>query len=313
MAGNHDLTLDTEFYEQHGQYYHNNNPQSPEECQRLVEERYPSLIYLKHTTRTIKLDWTSGPRTTFSVFGSPFTPKVGNGLWAFQYDPTDEIARKMWCDIPLDTDILITHGPARMHRDDNNGGNRSRQIGCEGLRQAMWRVRPRIAVCGHVHEGRGAERVQWDLESHHVRYKEKSVDQWLDPGEGNNKMCLVDLSTRGGKPLDNDGTLALLQKPLQQAISPAYSDTTDREDGSSGAGPGIGTDGLGGNPASPRSDRAALVNRLGRAETCIVNCAIMSGSYPHIGPRRLKKPIVVDIDLPIWTPDLSGLINQGEE
>lgn len=41
-----------------------------------------------------------------------------------------------------------------------------------------------------------------------------------------------------------------------------------------------------------------LEGRMGRKETCVVNAAIMAASYG--GPKRFNKPIVVDIDLPVW-------------
>lgn len=296
IAGNHDLTLDADFYAQHGLDHHSANPQSPADCQRLLAET-PEIYYLNHSGATVTLSSPMGPRTTFSVFGSPHTPKMGTSTvdWAFQYgrrrcprgDLDEATGHRLWRTIPMDTDILVTHGPARTHRDEQYlrpNGSGGGPAGCEALRQAMWRVRPRLAVCGHIHEGRGVERVRWDLDSINVRFKEKAIEHWDDPGQGNNKLCLVDLSRKGGKPLCNDGSRAVL---------PGSSMRDDE------AGPGIGVEGLGGNPSSPRSDQPALIGRQGRAETCIINCAIMSGSYPHRGPRRLMKPIVVDIDLPV--------------
>lgn len=205
----------------------------------------------------------------------------------------------------MDTDVLVTHGPARTHRDEQYlrpNGSDGGPAGCEALRQAMWRVRPRLAVCGHIHEGRGVERVRWDLDSTNIRFKEKAIEHWDDPGQGNNKLCLVDLSRKGGKPLCNDGGRAVLSGSSMRdggmsTAGPGLS--TPRETGDV-AYPGIGVEGLGGNPSSPRSDQPALIGRQGRMETCIINCAIMSGSYPHRGPRRLMKPIVVDIDLPVY-------------
>ncbi|KAI4864942.1 Metallo-dependent phosphatase [Hypoxylon rubiginosum] len=295
IAGNHDLTLDTDSYEQYGNYFHNNTPQNPIGCQKLLTES-ESLTYLQHESRTIKLTSPSGPGTTFDVFGSPYVPACGN--WAFQYDHTDAAAEKIWQDIPLSTDILVTHTPAHTHRDEN----RYRvAAGCEILRQAMWRVRPRIALCGHVHDARGVERVRWDLSNKFVRYKElASTYQWEDPGTGNEKNSLVDLTAKGGKPLDNDGSK--VSPPTVETymtddsgMAKATTDTT-----AEAAQPGIGTRGLSGNSASARSDGVALAGRLGRKETCVVNCALQASSYPHSGPRRLHKPIVIDIELPVW-------------
>ncbi|KAI1390526.1 Metallo-dependent phosphatase [Hypoxylon trugodes] len=299
IAGNHDITLDTAFFEQYGDYFHNNTPQNITDCQNLLKLS-KSLTYLEHSSCTIRLTSSSGPRTIFSVFGSPFIPSCGK--WAFQYPREDStVAERIWNDIPLDTDILITHGPVRAHGDES----RHREAkGCEILRQAVWRVRPRIALCGHVHEARGVHRVRWDLSSKSIRYNELETNyQWEDPGVGNQKNCLVDLSAKGGLPLNNDGSKVLSPQSLPMSVSEVRSSSgstinkpTDPED----ADPGIGTRGLSGNPTSARSDGPALIGRLGRKETCIINCAIQAGSYPHSGPRRLHKPIVVDIDLPVW-------------
>ncbi|KAI1138359.1 Metallo-dependent phosphatase [Hypoxylon sp. FL0543] len=313
IAGNHDLTLDTDFFEQYGNYFHNNTPQSPVDCQNLLTQS-KSLTYLQHSSHTIKLTAPSGPRTTFNVFGSPYIPSCGK--WAFQYSRSDPgAAEKIWRDIPLNTDILVTHGPARTHRDESRHRG---ALGCESLRQAMWRVRPRLALCGHVHEARGVERIRWDLSNKFVRYKELASDyQWDDPGVGNKKNCLVDLTAKGGMPLDNDGSmvsppppssplspLPTSRPPLHMTEGSAVKDTIRMGDSMEtvleGASPGIGTRGLSGNPASARGDRAALAGRLGRKETCVVNCAIQASSYPHLGPRRLHKPIVIDVDLPLW-------------
>lgn len=305
IAGNHDLTLDSRAYAEHGLYHHNTNPQSADECQELIQNT-PRVIYLNHSSAAITLTSPVGPRTTFTVFGSPYTPTMSTttGQWAFQYSASDmNTAHTIWQDIPLDTDILITHGPARTHRDeqflrkDGTGGG---PAGCEALRQAMWRVRPRLAICGHIHEGRGAERVQWDLDSPNVRFKEKAAPQtWDDPGAGNNKISLVDLSLKGGRPLNNDGSRAVVPDRHSSRHSSPHVVDDEVVGEAVTANPGLGIEGLGGNASSPRSDQPALMGRLGRAETCIVNCAIMSGSYPHRGPRRLMKPVVVDLELPV--------------
>lgn len=197
--GNHDITLDKDFYTEHGLHFHNQYPQDSQACRDLFEE-HPSITYLNHESTTVYLKSESGPRTTFNVFGSPFSP--ANGLWAFSYPP--ESASKLWAQIPLDTDIVLTHTPPKFHCDEAKGRGAA---GCEALRHTLWRVRPRLAVCGHVHEGRGAERILWDLESPHVQYKELDTRYWVDPGRDNKKQSLLDLSASGGLPLDNSDDL----------------------------------------------------------------------------------------------------------
>ncbi|RYP73775.1 hypothetical protein DL770_007723 [Monosporascus sp. CRB-9-2] len=292
VAGNHDLTLDAEFYEQYGRYFHHNQgpPQDPAECQALLA-RSESLIYLEHASRVVRLASPEGPRTTFSVFGSPYTPRYGR--WAFQYEPRDdETAAALWGDIPLDADVVITHGPARTHLDESRGAAQ----GCEVLRQALWRVRPKIAVCGHIHDARGAERVRWDLRNGHMRYKELGIQQWEDPGVGNEKNSLVDLTARGGNPLDNHASSGVVEAPEPTTTQTALPVEAEPE----GANPGVGARRLSADPESAANDQAALTGRLGRRETCFINCAVQTASYPHRGPRVLNKPIVVDLDLPVW-------------
>ena len=138
----------------------------------------------------------SGPQTTFKVFGSPFSP--AQGLWAFGYPPESNV----WDQIPLDTDVVVTHTPPKYHCDESKDRGAA---GCEVLRQTLWRVRPRLAICGHVHDGRGCERILWDLAMPNVKYKEKDSTYWIDSSFGSKKQALVDLSSRGGEPLKNNG------------------------------------------------------------------------------------------------------------
>jgi Icc-related predicted phosphoesterase len=320
IAGNHDVTLDADFYAEHGSHIHNAVPQSPVSCLSLLAS-HPSILYLDQDSATISLRSPSGPQTTFKVYGSPYSPRIGT--WAFGYEragrpwptaeppaaldssneairPIGQTGNDIWSKIPLDADVVVTHTPPNTHCDEAVSARRA--LGCEELRQALWRVRPRLLVCGHVHEGRGVERVSWDINggpgSANVAYKEASVERWMDPGAGvgNKKLSLVDLTARSGKrALDNDGS----HNTQTDEASILLGDHPAVE--LSGATPGCGTRGLGGDPAtSDRCDRDALIGRMGRKETCIVNAAIMANNYPHIGGKRFNKPIVVDIDLPVW-------------
>lgn len=157
-----------------------------------------------------------------------------------------------------------------------------------------------LAVCGHIHDGRGAERITWDLESHNVAYQEKCVTRWEDPGQGNKKICLVDLTGRKAPSLANDGSRSVDPSNIQTSPSKSQGQITKSELNEVTHEAIHGTLGLGGNPSSPRSDQEALRGRLGRQETCVVNAALMKSRYPHPGGKKLNKPIVVDLDLPVW-------------
>ncbi|KAL2128395.1 hypothetical protein VTI74DRAFT_9251 [Chaetomium olivicolor] len=84
------------------------------------------------------------------VYGSPRSPCHGN--WAFQYPNGADV----WAGtVPRDIDILVTHRPPRGHLD-------LLRLGCEHLLRELWRVRPRLHVFGHVHEGAETEWLQLD-------------------------------------------------------------------------------------------------------------------------------------------------------
>jgi Icc-related predicted phosphoesterase len=82
------------------------------------------------------------------IWGSPITPTFFN--WAFNRDRGAAI-KLHWDLIPLDTDILITHGPPSETLDTVN----YMHVGCEDLRDRIQIVKPKIHVFGHIHEGYG--------------------------------------------------------------------------------------------------------------------------------------------------------------
>lgn len=108
VAGEHDVTLDEDFYHEYGSYFHNQDLQDAGACRALFED-CPSILYLEHGAASVRLR--SGAR--FRVFGSPYSPvdkRDGNGKrWAFQYAP--EKATSIWEGVPYDVDVCVTHTP----------------------------------------------------------------------------------------------------------------------------------------------------------------------------------------------------------
>ncbi|KAL7922178.1 Metallo-dependent phosphatase-like protein [Trichoderma austrokoningii] len=326
VAGNHDVTLDEDFYFHHGDSFHNKAKQDPAECIQLLASS-PSITYLCHDSATIRLKSSTGPHTEFTVFGSPYSPR--SGLWAFYYEAPKSLEdnstdlTSLWELVPLETDIVVTHTPPRTHCDTPEG---QRPAGCEALRQALWRVRPKLAVCGHIHDGRGAERVLWDLKNTTKPYAERVSIAWEDPGADNNKMSLVDLTGKTSKmpALANDGLhpgRSSYEDDDQQTANTTRSDISSQQGSSVAAQEKSGRDrssgddgddsisgehavGYGGDPEfDVGCDYEALAGRTGRKETCVVNAAIMKGSYPHADGKLFSKPIVVDLFLPVWQED----------
>lgn len=84
------------------------------------------------------------------VWGSPWQPWFYD--WAFNL-PRGEALRDKWALIPGDTDVLVTHGPPFGVLDRTLRGE---SVGCEELRAAVARIKPRLHVFGHIHESYGA-------------------------------------------------------------------------------------------------------------------------------------------------------------
>jgi len=83
------------------------------------------------------------------IYGSPWQPRFFD--WAFNLDRGEPL-RRMWSKIPSKIDLLLTHGPPHGILDLTSRGL---QVGCEELRAALLRVRPRVHVFGHIHESYG--------------------------------------------------------------------------------------------------------------------------------------------------------------
>lgn len=85
----------------------------------------------------------------FHIWGSPITPWFYD--WAFNRHRGEEI-KKHWDLIPANTDILLTHGPvAGIHDMVIN----SQHVGCRDLGDRMKEIKPKVHICGHIHEGYG--------------------------------------------------------------------------------------------------------------------------------------------------------------
>jgi predicted phosphodiesterase len=83
------------------------------------------------------------------IYASPWQPRFFD--WAFNLDRGAPI-REKWDLIPSLLDILVTHGPPFGILDLTERGE---YAGCEELRAAIGRVRPRVHIFGHIHSGYG--------------------------------------------------------------------------------------------------------------------------------------------------------------
>lgn len=80
--------------------------------------------------------------------GIPVTPF---GSWS--YDFTEPQAAELLADCPPAC-VLVSHSPPKGAVDVSSTG---RSLGSSAVRQAIERVRPRLVVCGHIHESGGQQ------------------------------------------------------------------------------------------------------------------------------------------------------------
>lgn len=83
------------------------------------------------------------------LYGSPWTPKFGE--MAFNLKDQNH-AKEIWEKIPENVEVLIVHGPAKGILDQTRSGV---SAGCPELLARIIEVKPKIFVCGHIHESYG--------------------------------------------------------------------------------------------------------------------------------------------------------------
>lgn len=143
VAGNHDKSFDPKFAKAFGLDNH--------DWLQELKDQYSNLTYLQD----------SGIEAFgLKIWGSPWTPWFHGERWGFNAHRGDDIA-EYWRMVPLDTDILVTHGPTHLILDRTLKDNEL--AGCEELRKVITQVDPKVHICGHIHEGYGMD--YWTLET----------------------------------------------------------------------------------------------------------------------------------------------------
>lgn len=124
IAGNHDF-----FFEK-----------APQEVINEFLASYPDVIYLNDSGVEIE---------GLKIWGSPITPYFYN--WAF--NRIGSAITNHWDLIPLDTDILISHGPIYGYLDMTN---EKENTGCSYLLDKVVKMSNlKLFVHGHIHEAYG--------------------------------------------------------------------------------------------------------------------------------------------------------------
>ena len=130
IAGNHDFGFE----------------KRPEETMEIVNS-YEWITYLQDSV----LHFASENIEITKIYGSPWQPEFHN--WAFNLPKNGLELEEKWNNIPDNTDILITHGPAFGYLDTIM--DQYDNLGCQLLTNRIKTIKPKIHVCGHIHSGRG--------------------------------------------------------------------------------------------------------------------------------------------------------------
>ena len=151
IAGNHDWG----FIDREPFFVHRSVliPKSTEE----ILNSYKNFEYLRDSSVEVQI----GDEKPVKIYGSPWQPEFFD--WAFNLPRKGEELKRRWNNIPTDTDILITHGPAYGYLDKVIG--RTDHLGCELLTKRIKEIKPKIHICGHIHTGYG---YTFDGDTHYI-------------------------------------------------------------------------------------------------------------------------------------------------
>lgn len=133
IAGNHDISFDPAF----------NYRTGAEDWLDKLLKTYPDLIYLNDSSVIIN---------NLLIYGSPITPWFHGEHWSFNRHRGEDI-REHWDKIPVNADIVITHGPVANILDYIPSSDQ--YVGCKDLAVKIEEISPKLFVCGHIHEGYG--------------------------------------------------------------------------------------------------------------------------------------------------------------
>ena len=150
IAGNHDMSFDRErllrdklaFFEGKENWDTECAEGKPEWLKDMLGSLDSNTFYLEDTGIDIE---------GIKIWGSPYSPSFGRG-WGFNKDRGYDIAQ-CWNQIPIDTDIVITHTPIYGYND--RALNTNENVGCSDLYHRLHEVKPHLHFAGHIHEGYG--------------------------------------------------------------------------------------------------------------------------------------------------------------
>ena len=115
----------------------------------FVFQKYPDLV--PNDLRWVYLQDSGVTWEGLRIWGTPWQPWFFD--WAFNLYEPDLIAK--WAMIPPDTDILVLHAPPHGYGDGVPRSGGMDHTGSPSLLRRIEAIEPRLAIFGHIHEGRG--------------------------------------------------------------------------------------------------------------------------------------------------------------
>ena len=262
IAGNHDFSLDREYMLSHAE----DEELTPDEAETRYKEtrefwtspsgraRKEGITFLDEGLHSIDLP--NGARVT--VYANPYTPEFCD--WGFPYERDEDVfnepaqalsdakcvarhsvpsfaaaaaaASEEEEERQRPVDFMVTHGPPWDVLDMTKSRT---HVGCPHLLRALVRARPLVHCFGHIHEGWGAERIQWNGDADSVACRKLSTEEWIDGGwldsvaggeEGiqtieadrevakERRAVFVDLSAAGGNPVRRGADTVLINAAI---------------------------------------------------------------------------------------------------
>lgn len=132
IAGNHDFLFEKE----------------PNAAKEVIES-YKWIDYLQDDLLMVGEDY----EDMIKIWGTPWQPEFYN--WAFNLPKGGPELEYVWGLIPVDTDILITHGPPQGILDTSGNPYNEPNLGCPLLAARVQIVKPKIHIFGHIHGSHG--------------------------------------------------------------------------------------------------------------------------------------------------------------
>jgi len=157
IAGNHDMTFDREQLLRDKLTHFEGRTEYDTECAEGKPDWLKELLGIHLRPNVFYLENSFVEIDQIKIWGSPITPSFGYG-WAFNKDRGHAI-NEVWNTIPMDTDIVITHGPIYGYCDRTHRGGLN--VGCEQLYHRLNEVRPQLHLSGHIHEAYGYRQTDW--------------------------------------------------------------------------------------------------------------------------------------------------------